>query len=37
LYVLTETVPRLLLAVAQLSLLAEARVRGLEVADEDST
>jgi hypothetical protein len=37
LYVLAETLPRLLLAVAQLPLLAGAHVRALEVADEDST
>jgi hypothetical protein len=36
-YVLTETLLRLLLAVAQLSLLAGAQVGALEIADEDST
>jgi hypothetical protein len=36
-YVLAETLPRLLLAVTQLPLLAEAHVRALEVADEDPT
>jgi hypothetical protein len=36
-YVLVKTLPRLLLAVAQLLLLAGARVRALEVADKDST
>jgi hypothetical protein len=35
-YVLAETLPRLLLAVAQLPLLAGAHVCALEVADEDS-
>jgi hypothetical protein len=35
-YVLAETLPRLPLEVAQLSLLARAHVRALEVADEDS-
>jgi hypothetical protein len=35
-YVLAETLPRLLLAVAQLPLLAGARVRALKVSDEDS-
>jgi hypothetical protein len=36
-YALAETLPRLLLAVAQLPLLAGARVCALEIADEDST
>jgi hypothetical protein len=36
-YVLAETLPRLLLAVAQLPLLAGAHVRALEVVDEDPT
>jgi hypothetical protein len=36
-YVPAETLPRLLLAVVQLSLLAKARVCALEVADDDST
>jgi hypothetical protein len=35
--VLAETLSRLLLAVAQLSLLVEAHVSALEVPDEDST
>jgi hypothetical protein len=37
LYVLAKSLPRLLLAVAQLPLLARVHVRALEVADEDST
>jgi hypothetical protein len=37
LYVLAEALPRLLLAVPQLPLLAEAHVGVLEVADEDPT
>jgi hypothetical protein len=36
-YVLVETLPRLLLAVAQLPLLAGAHLGALEVADEDPT
>jgi hypothetical protein len=36
-YVLAETSPRLLLAIAQLPLLAEARVGALKVADKDPT
>jgi hypothetical protein len=36
-YVLVEALPRLLLAVAQLPLLAGAHVGALEVADEDPT
>jgi hypothetical protein len=36
-YVLVETLPRLLLAVTQLPLLAEAHVSALEVPDEDPT
>jgi hypothetical protein len=36
-YVLMEALPRLLLAVAQLPLLAGAHVGALEVADEDPT
>jgi hypothetical protein len=36
-YVLTETFPRLLLAIAQLPLLAGARVGALKVADKDLT
>jgi hypothetical protein len=36
-YVLAETLPRLLLAVAQLPLLAGPLVGALEVADEDLT
>jgi hypothetical protein len=35
-YVLAKTLPRLLLAVTQLPLLAEAHVHALEVVDEDS-
>jgi hypothetical protein len=35
--VLTQSLPRLLLAVAQLPLLVEASVCALEVADEDTT
>jgi hypothetical protein len=34
-YVLAETLPRLLLAVAHIPLLVEAHVGALEVADED--
>jgi hypothetical protein len=37
LYVLVETLTRLLLAVAQLPLLAGAHVSALEVLDEDLT
>jgi hypothetical protein len=36
-YVLTETLPRLLLAVVQLPLLAGAHVGALEIPDEDPT
>jgi hypothetical protein len=36
-YVLTKTLPRLLLAVAQLPLLTWAHLGSLKVADEDST
>jgi hypothetical protein len=36
-YVLVEALPRLLLAVVQLPLLARAQVGALEVADEDPT
>jgi hypothetical protein len=36
-YVLAETFPRMLLAVAQLPLLARAHVCALKVADEDPT
>jgi hypothetical protein len=36
-YVLVKTLPRLLLAVAQLPLLAGAHVRALKVSDEDPT
>jgi hypothetical protein len=36
-YVLVKTLPRLLLAVAQLPLLARAHVRALKVADENPT
>jgi hypothetical protein len=37
LYVLAETLPRLLLAVAQLPLLAGAHVGALKVTDKDPT